>query len=175
MTGLVAAAACAALLPMAAEAARPAAPAPAPAADARPATSASAAAPRPFVPGEAARAVSCGPEVTSPGGVEAQTCVERGDAGDVRGRTYYRNATGTEMRLVLTLMAPGGRTVETYCAVPAEDDPGVCETPEEPDPGVKQEEYAAVAEFAGKGPGGRFEDGPLLLRSGSNLVDPDGS
>ncbi|WP_258177624.1 hypothetical protein, partial [Streptomyces solincola] len=154
---------------------RPAAPASAPAADARPATTASAAAPRAFVPGEAARAVSCGPEVTSPGGVEAQTCVERGDAGDVRGRTYYRNATGAEMRLVLTLMAPGGHTVETYCAVPAEDDPGVCETPEEPDPGVKQEEYTAVAEFAGKGPGGRFEDGPLLLRSGSNSGDPNGS
>ncbi|MEU6061165.1 hypothetical protein [Streptomyces sp. NPDC047097] len=100
--------------------------------------------------------------------------------GEVWARTYYRNATGAELRLVLTLMAPGGRTVESHCGVPAEDDPGVCETPREPRPesarrsaqgadrGVKHREYAAVAEFAGKGPSGRYEDGPLLLRSGSN-------
>lgn len=109
-------------------------------------------------------AARCGPELSSPEGVEGQTCVLT-DGGDTWARTYYRNATGTELRSVLTLMGPGGRTVQMHCAVSAEDEPGVCETPREPSRG-KATEYSAVSEFAAAG------DGPLLLRSGSNSASP---
>ncbi len=105
-------------------------------------------------------AVQCGPELSSPEGVEGQTCVLT-DGGDTWARTYYRNATGTELRSVLTLMGPGGRTVQMHCVVSAEDEPGVCETPREPSRG-KADHYSAVSEFAAAG------NGPLLLRSGSN-------
>ncbi|MFJ6832747.1 hypothetical protein [Streptomyces sp. NPDC091209] len=109
-----------------------------------------------------ATAARCGPELSSPDGVEAQTCVlTQGE--ETWARTYYRNATGDELSSVLCLMGPRGRTVQMDCAVDAEDDPGACETPRERtagDPGA----YSAVAEFArGAGP-----DAPLLLRSGSN-------
>ncbi|MFB7242564.1 hypothetical protein ACFCYX_08850 [Streptomyces populi] len=106
----------------------------------------------------------CGPELSSPDGVEAQTCVLTRD-GETWARTYYRNATGDALSSALTLMGPGGRTVQRDCAVGAEDDPGVCETPGERtagDPGA----YSAVAEFARSA----GSDGPLLLRSGSNSV-----
>ncbi|WP_326604712.1 hypothetical protein OG930_20570 [Streptomyces sp. NBC_01799] len=43
-------------------------------------------------------------------------------------RSYYRNTTGDELRSVLTLMGPGGRTVDTHCAVESQDEPGGCET-----------------------------------------------
>ncbi|MET8326769.1 hypothetical protein [Streptomyces sp. NPDC005181] len=79
-------------------------------------------------------------------------------------RSYYRNTTGDEFRSVLTLMGPGGRTVETHCAVESQDEPGVCETPHR-SPYGGPEEYVAVAEYAG---GGGPEEAPLLLRSGSN-------
>ncbi|MFF1639160.1 hypothetical protein ACFVXA_16230 [Streptomyces sp. NPDC058246] len=109
-----------------------------------------------------ATAVRCGPELSSPDGIEAQTCVlKQGE--DTWARTYYRNATGDELDSVLSLMGPGGRTVQMNCAVGAEDDPGVCETPRERTTGDVGA-YTAVAEFA-KGTGDR---GPLLLRSGSN-------
>ncbi|MDN3296892.1 hypothetical protein QWM81_23160 [Streptomyces ficellus] len=112
----------------------------------------------------------CGPEVASPEGVEAQTCVLT-EGRDTWARTYYRNATGEELDSVLTLMAPGGRTVQTHCAVPADDEPGACETPREPSRG-KPGEYSAVAEFAENGAG---EESPLLLRSGSNSPVPAAS
>ncbi|UUU23380.1 hypothetical protein [Streptomyces sp. DSM 40750] len=103
----------------------------------------------------------CGPELTSPDGIEAQTCVlTQGE--DTWARTYYRNATGRELSSVLSMMAPGGRTVRMYCAVGAHDEPGACETPRERTRGGMGA-YTAVAEFAA--PDG---SGPLLLRSGSN-------
>ncbi|MFE2537214.1 hypothetical protein [Streptomyces sp. NPDC059371] len=109
-----------------------------------------------------ATAARCGPELSSPDGVEAQTCVlTQGE--ETWARTYYRNATGDALSSALTLMGPGGRTVQMNCAVDAEDAPGACETPRENvagDPGG----YSAVAEFARSGAG------PLLLRSGSNSV-----
>ncbi|MER5878111.1 hypothetical protein ABT119_19540 [Streptomyces sp. NPDC001910] len=109
-----------------------------------------------------ATAARCGPELSSPDGVEAQTCVlTQGE--ETWARTYYRNATGEELSSLLSLMGPGGRTVQINCAVDAEDDPGACETPRERTAGGA-EAYTAIAEFAkGSGP-----DGPLLLRSGSN-------
>ncbi|MER5474529.1 hypothetical protein ABZX90_31075 [Streptomyces sp. NPDC002935] len=109
-----------------------------------------------------ATAARCGPELSSPDGVEAQTCVlTQGE--ETWARTYYRNATGDALSSVLSLMGPGGRTVQMNCAVDAEDDPGVCETPRERTTGSAGA-YTAVTEFA-KGAG---SDGPLLLRSGSN-------
>ncbi|MFF1682373.1 hypothetical protein ACFVYG_40815 [Streptomyces sp. NPDC058256] len=108
-----------------------------------------------------ATAARCGPELSSPDGIEAQTCVlTQGE--ETWARTYYRNATGDELSSVLSLMEPGGRTVLMRCAVGADDDPGACETPRGRTTGDVGA-YAAVAEFA-KGD----EDGPLLLRSGSN-------
>jgi hypothetical protein len=108
-----------------------------------------------------ATAARCGPELTSPDGIEAQTCVlTQGE--ESWARAYYRNATGRELSSVLSMMGPGGRSVRMHCAVGAEDEPGACETPRERtegDPGG----YTAVAEFAA--PDG---SGPLLLRSGSN-------
>ncbi|MFD5326114.1 hypothetical protein [Streptomyces sp. NPDC127092] len=121
-------------------------------------------------PGEPRSATRCGPELASPDGVEAQTCVVTEGAG-TWARTYYRNTTGRELDAVLTLMAPGGRTVQVRCAVEARDEPGTCETPKEPVRGGA-DAYTAVAEFAGAGEGGNT---PLLLRSGSNVADPDGS
>lgn len=120
----------------------------------------------PPAPGSAA----CGPELTSPDGIEAQTCVMRA-GGSTWGRTYYRNASGQELTAVLTLMAPGGRTVQTYCEISAQDEPGTCETPKERSRAAASE-YSAVAEFAGAGEGGST---PLLLRSGSNAPAADGS
>ncbi|MGW0706475.1 hypothetical protein ACWD4G_11035 [Streptomyces sp. NPDC002643] len=108
-----------------------------------------------------ATAAQCGPELTSPDGIEAQTCVlSQGE--ETWARTYYRNATGRKLRSVLSMMAPGGRTVRMHCSVGAEDEPGACETPRERTRG-EMGAYSAVAEFAA--PDG---SGPLLLRSGSN-------
>ncbi|HET6856185.1 MAG TPA: hypothetical protein VFH94_03690 [Streptomyces sp.] len=109
-------------------------------------------------------AAQCGPELSSPEGIEGQTCVLT-EGENAWARTYYRNATGEELRAVLTLMGPAGRTVQMHCAVGAEDEPGVCETPREPI-GGKAAQYTAVSEFATGG------DGPLLLRSGSNSARP---
>ncbi|MET8560698.1 hypothetical protein ABZV75_08785 [Streptomyces flaveolus] len=103
----------------------------------------------------------CGPELTSPDGVEAQTCVlTRGE--DTWARTYYRNATGRSLDSVLSLMGPGDRTVQTRCATGADDEPATCETPRERSRGGP-DSYTAVTEFAERDP-----DGALLLRSGSN-------
>lgn len=105
----------------------------------------------------------CGPELASADGIEAQTCVlTRG--GRTWGRTYHRNATGEDLTAVLTLMAPGGRTVQTNCRVGVADEMGTCETAGEPSRGSAAG-YGAVAEFAVNDGTG---NGPLLLRSGSN-------
>ncbi|MEV7433334.1 hypothetical protein [Streptomyces griseoviridis] len=115
-----------------------------------------------------ATAARCGPELTSPEGIEAQTCVLT-QGGDTWARTYYRNATGDAVDAVLTLMGPEDRTVRTSCAVGAGDDPRTCETPRESSRGGF-DGYTAVTEFAARA--GR---GPLLLRSGSNSGAPAGS
>ncbi|RFC73447.1 hypothetical protein [Streptomyces sp. AcE210] len=109
----------------------------------------------------------CGPELASPDGIEAQTCVLT-QGRDTWARTYYRNATGGPLSSVLSLMAPGGRTVQMHCAVGAQDEPGTCDTPRERTSG-EVSDYSAVAEFAGAG-----DAGPLLLRSGSNASTPAG-
>ncbi|CAL9476812.1 hypothetical protein SUDANB58_02970 [Streptomyces sp. enrichment culture] len=118
----------------------------------------------------AATAVRCGPELTSPGGIEARTCllVQRGRTW---ARTHHRNATGGPLRLALSLTGPGGRTVRTHCAVGEADGPGTCETPRERLRG-KPAEYGAVAEFTA--PGGGTAAGPLL-RVGSNSPLKGGS
>ncbi|MDX3248613.1 hypothetical protein [Streptomyces sp. ME18-1-4] len=115
-----------------------------------------------------ATAARCGPELTSPDGVEAQTCVlSQGE--DTWARTYYRNATGRALDAFLSLMGPAGRTVRTNCAMAAEDEPESCETPHERSRG-ELAAYTAVAEFAGA-----TVDDPLLLRSGSNSQMDTGS
>lgn len=123
-------------------------------------------------PGAPGRTVTrCGPELSSPAGVEAQTCVlERGR--DTWARTYFRNATGGLLTAVLTLMGPDGRTVQVHCRTGASDDPDGCETPHRPTARSGERGggaggsaggsgYSAVAEFASA-------EGNLLLRSGSN-------
>ncbi|MFF6999542.1 hypothetical protein ACFY93_32020 [Streptomyces sp. NPDC008313] len=112
-----------------------------------------------------ATAARCGPELSSPDGVEAQTCVLT-QGPDTWARTYYRNATGDALRSVLSLMGPGGGAVRTQCALGAEDEPGTCETPRRHTAGDAGA-YTAVAEFA-VGPGG----GRLLLRVGSDSGRP---
>ncbi|WP_245172877.1 hypothetical protein [Streptomyces achromogenes] len=108
-----------------------------------------------------ATAARCGPALTSPDGIEAQTCVlTQGE--DTWARTYYRNATGRSLDSLLTLMGPGGRTVQTRCATGTGDEPATCETPRERLRG-RPDAYTAVTEFAERG-----GSGPLLLRSGSN-------
>ncbi|MFD6885950.1 hypothetical protein [Streptomyces sp. NPDC059957] len=107
----------------------------------------------------------CGPELSSPQGVEAQTCVLSGE-GRTWGRSYYRNTSGRALDAVLTVMGPAGRTVQIRCAVGAGDEPGLCETPRESSAGAP-EDYSAVAEFAVPD-----DEGALLLRSGSNSPVP---
>ncbi|MFD4345139.1 hypothetical protein ACFWQ6_09695 [Streptomyces coelicoflavus] len=118
---------------------------------------------RSALPPGPALAARCGPELTSPAGVEAQTCVLARGA-ETWARTYYRNVTGGPLESVLSLMGPDGRSVATRCAVSAEDAPGTCETP--PDTGSTARGglagYTAIAEFAR-----RAGYGPLLLRAGS--------
>lgn len=106
-----------------------------------------------------ANIAQCGPELSSPAGLEAQTCVLE-QSHETWGRTYYRNATGGPLSGVLSLMAPDGSTVQAPCDMPASDDPGACETPHATT--VRGHgSYAAVAEIASA-------KGNLLLRSGSN-------
>lgn len=162
-----------ALLPLAASAG----PAGGPAARSGPAALHRPEAPRPAPPahrptlqqaknGDPTAVEHCGPALTSRDGIEAQTCVLTGN-GDTWGRTYYRNTSGEELSSVLSLMGPGGRTVQSHCAVEDGDEPGSCETPRERTAG-KPAGYWAVAEFAGSADG----TGPLLLRSGSNSAVP---
>ncbi|GEC07507.1 hypothetical protein SSP24_51620 [Streptomyces spinoverrucosus] len=115
-----------------------------------------------------ATATRCGPEVTSPTGIEAQTCVlTQGE--ESWARTYYRNPTGEALDAVLSLMGPNGRTVQMRCPVGAEDESASCETPRERMRG-EPTAYSAVAEFAARG-----GQGSSLLRSGSNSWAPTGS
>lgn len=114
-----------------------------------------------------ATAARCGPELSSPDGVEAQTCVMTQGA-ETWARTYYRNATGEALDSSLSLMGPGGRTVQMRCEADADDEPATCETPRQRVRGGP-DAYTAVAEFAARG-----ADGALLLRSGSNSVESDG-
>ncbi|MEW2296236.1 hypothetical protein ABZ719_26685 [Streptomyces sp. NPDC006743] len=118
-----------------------------------------------------ATAARCGPEVSSPDGVEAQTCVLTQGA-DTWARAYYRNATGRPLDAALTLMGPGERTVRTQCALDGDDEPDTCETPRERTRGASAA-YTAVTEFAGRAE--RAGSGPLLLRSGSNSPTGTGS
>nr|WP_235787186.1 hypothetical protein [Streptomyces mutabilis] len=120
------------------------------------------------LPAGPATAVRCGPQLTSPEGIEAQTCVLTRGTGagtETWARTYYRNATGDPLDAVLSLLGPEGSSVRMRCAVGAEDAPGSCETPREPVRGGPAA-YTAVVEFAG-----RAGYGPLLLRAGSNRGD----
>ncbi|MYV38698.1 hypothetical protein GT030_07400 [Streptomyces sp. SID1328] len=109
----------------------------------------------------------CGPELASPDGLEAQTCVmTRG--GDTWARVYYRNTTGDALDADLSLLGPDGRAVRTTCVTGADDAPATCETPRERTWGAGAA-YTAVSEFA------RGAEEPLLLRSTSNSVDMNGS
>ncbi|MFJ7261751.1 hypothetical protein ACIQV2_16525 [Streptomyces globosus] len=110
---------------------------------------------------------ACGPELTAPQGLEAQTCVLAAE-GRTWGRTYYRNTSGRALDAVLTVMGPAGRTVQIRCTVGAGDEPGLCETPREASAGA-QDTYSAVAEFAVPD-----DEGELLLRSGSNAPEAAG-
>ncbi|MFJ9739354.1 hypothetical protein [Streptomyces sp. NPDC101166] len=158
--------------------------------DARPPVATPSASPRLLGLGLATGA-RCGPELSSPEGVEAQTCVlTQGE--DTWARTYYRNSTGRALNAVLSFMGPHGRTVQTRCAVGADDEPGACETPRERAQGDAGA-YTAVAEFSGAagaggstagtdaraggdaGAAGGVGGGPLLLRSGSNSEEQKGS
>ncbi|MFD7439809.1 hypothetical protein [Streptomyces sp. NPDC059909] len=178
MTGLALAVVCAAVLPISASAGPARAPGPEERASERSAPENDKRAVRPGIlaeidaaasPGQERTSERCGPELTSPDGVEAQTCVLT-EGRDAWARTYYRNATGERLSSVLSLMAPGGRTVQTRCDVEADDEPGACETPREKAQG-EADAYVAVAEFAGSGDLG---EGPLLLRSGSNSPSATG-
>ncbi|GGU92331.1 hypothetical protein GCM10010211_68880 [Streptomyces albospinus] len=114
-----------------------------------------------------ARTTHCGPELTAPQGVTAQTCV-LAENGRTWGRTYYRNTTGEDLRAVLTLLRPDGRTVQVNCEVPAGDAPGVCETPSGATVRKAGLLYGAVAEISDAA-GER-----LLLRSGGNSAPGGG-
>ncbi|WSB85382.1 hypothetical protein OHA60_17290 [Streptomyces cellulosae] len=109
-------------------------------------------------------ALRCGPALSSPDGVEAQTCVAvRGE--DVWARTYYRNTTGAPLDAALSLLGPDGHSVRSRCVAGAGDDPSLCETPRVRLKGEPLR-YTAVAEFAPHT--GGAEEGRLLLRAGSN-------
>ncbi|GGV01642.1 hypothetical protein GCM10010260_42710 [Streptomyces filipinensis] len=128
------------------------------------------------LPGEAHRllglglatAARCGPQLTSPDGIEAQTCVLT-QGKDTWARTYYRNATGKPLDSVLSLMGPGGHTLQMRCVTSTDDEPATCETPREHTKGGP-DAYTAVTEFASRG-----ADGTLLLRSGSDSTHFDGN
>ena len=113
-----------------------------------------------------ATAARCGPSLTSPDGVEAQTCVLTQGA-ETWARAYYRNTTGRALSTSLSLLKPGGGAVRITCAIGAEDEPGTCETPRQRtdgEPGA----YEAMAEFAREAAAdAAADDGPLLLRVGS--------
>jgi len=102
----------------------------------------------------------CGKAIDGPGGVRAQTCVER-DGSEVWGRVYYRNPTPEPLLLVMSVLQPGGNTLRVSCAIDAKAGEGRCESPRVRAPkGV--EGWSAVAELATK-------DGTTkLLRSGTS-------
>ncbi|WTW96240.1 hypothetical protein OG216_23980 [Streptomycetaceae bacterium NBC_01309] len=101
----------------------------------------------------------CGKAVEAPGGVRAQTCVER-EGSEVWGRVYYRNPTAEPLLLVLSLLRPDEGAVEMRCTVAAKSGDGVCETPRlRTDSPLA--EWSAIAEVA-------TEDGAeKVLRAGT--------
>ena len=103
---------------------------------------------------------SCGPELSTPEGLSAQTCVMSED-GRKWARTYYRNATGSPLRAALTLTRPDGSALSADCAMSAGGRSDVCETPRERIRAGGRP-YAAIAE-AGSADGDR-----MFLRSASN-------
>ncbi|MDT6986399.1 hypothetical protein ACFSUJ_16765 [Streptomyces lusitanus] len=109
-------------------------------------------------------ALRCGPSLSSPDGVEAQTCVAV-QGKDVWARTYYRNTTGAPLDAALSLLGPDGHSVRSRCVAGTGDDPSLCETPRVRLNG-EPVRYTAVAEFAAHA--GGAGDGRLLLRAGSN-------
>ena len=120
---------------------------------------------------------SCGPEITSPEGVEAQTCVLT-EARDTWARTYYRNVTNGRLDAALTLMRPDGRTTRVDCPMPPGGAAEVCETPRHRGPagggaGGRNEgterAYSAMAEVASA------DGSRKLLRAGSNSPESAGS
>jgi hypothetical protein len=111
-------------------------------------------------PDDTRQTASCGPRLASPDGLRVQTCTISED-GDTWARTYFRNATGEALSGVLTLMRPGGRTVQVDCPIGADERAGSCETPRERT--VPDRSYAAVAEIARAGENADR----LLLRAGS--------
>ncbi|GHE03683.1 hypothetical protein [Streptomyces alanosinicus] len=113
-------------------------------------------------------ATRCGPQLTSPDGLEAQTCVLTQGA-DTWARTYYRNTTGRSLDSVLSLLGPDGRSVQMHCVTGTDDEPATCETPRQHIKGGP-DAYSAVNEFASRG-----TDGMLLLRSGSDAAHGDGN
>ncbi|MFE9092655.1 hypothetical protein [Streptomyces sp. NPDC007264] len=120
--------------------------------------------PAPSRPGlGAATAARCGSQLSSPEGIEAQTCVMT-QGPETWARTYYRNATGGRLSSVLSFMGPEGRTIEMHCPVAAANDPRTCETPRQRVAGAPSA-YSAVVEFA-RSDG----SGPLMLRSGSDAT-----
>ncbi len=113
--------------------------------------------------GPVSTALRCGTALSSPDGVEAQTCVAvRGE--DVWARTYYRNTTGARLDAALSLLGPDGHSVRSRCVAGPGDDPSLCETPRVRLKGEPLR-YTAVAEFAAQA--GGAQEGRLLLRSGS--------
>ncbi|AEW95370.1 MULTISPECIES: hypothetical protein [Streptomycetaceae] len=109
----------------------------------------------------------CGPQLRSPAGVEAQTCVLTSGQ-DAYARTYYRNRTGRRLDLAMTLMRPDHTTVVVHCPLAASDTPGTCDTPRErsvPGTDLEPDAYSAIAEIAPAAD--RVTDRRLLLRTGS--------
>ncbi|MEU5833941.1 hypothetical protein ABZ820_09650 [Streptomyces diacarni] len=92
---------------------------------------------------------SCGPEITSPEGVEARACVVS-EGEETWARAYYRNTTRGALPALLTLRGPEGRTTRVRCTMAAAAGRGVCETPrgdgEERGKAQAHETYSAVAE-----------------------------
>lgn len=103
---------------------------------------------------------SCGPELSTPEGLSAQTCV-LSEGGRKWARTYYRNDTGSPLSAALTLTRPDGSALSADCAMPAGGRSDLCETPRERSRAGGRP-YAAIAE-AGSADGAR-----MLLRSASN-------
>ncbi|GHA89079.1 hypothetical protein GCM10010512_20760 [Streptomyces thermoviolaceus subsp. thermoviolaceus] len=101
-----------------------------------------------------ATAARCGPEVSSPGGPTARTCV-MAQGRDIWARTSYRTTSGERLVATLTLTGPGGRTVRTRCTLDGGDEQGTCETPREHTGDAAA--YTAVAELTRAG-----DAGPLL-------------
>lgn len=101
--------------------------APAPAGTPAPPAPSGAATPSGAASAPVANAV-CGKAAEAPGGIRAQTCVER-EGAEVWARVYYRNPTAEPLLLVLSLLRPDHGTVEIRCEIAAKAGEGQCETP----------------------------------------------